>query len=137
MGKGAMGLFGANMADFQLGLALDDKAGGYLETDEEIAQDDDPRVCGVLHTPSPRLVAIRRGLSSKFECIRTRCERHAPRRLADIKAAWIMAGEDIKDFTVMKFNKKLREEEKRDFNKNFISGNTDYEEKIDLWISAF
>ena len=33
-----MGLFGANMADFQLGLALDDKAGGYLETDEEIAQ---------------------------------------------------------------------------------------------------
>ena len=51
MGKGAMGLFGANMADFQLGLALDDKAGGYLETDEEIAQDDDPRVCGVLHTP--------------------------------------------------------------------------------------
>ena len=38
MGKGAMGLFGANMADFQLGLALDDKAGGYLETDEEIAQ---------------------------------------------------------------------------------------------------
>ena len=48
-----------------------------------------------------------------------------------------MSGEDIKDFTVMKFNKKLREEEKRDFNKNFISGNTDYEEKIDLWISAF
>ena len=47
-----------------------------------------------------------------------------------------MAGEDIKDFTVMKFNKKLREEEKRDFNKNFISGNTDYEEKIDLRISA-
>ena len=44
MGKGAMGLFGANMADFQLGLAMDDKAGGYLETDEEIAQDDDPRV---------------------------------------------------------------------------------------------
>ena len=43
-----------------------------------------------------------------------------------------MSGEDIKDFTVMKFNKKLREEEKRDFNKNFISGNTDYEEKIDL-----
>ena len=43
-----------------------------------------------------------------------------------------MAGEDIRDFTVMKFNKKLREEEKRDFNKNFISGNTDYEEKIDL-----
>ena len=38
MGRGAMGLFGANMADFQLGLALDDKAGGYLETDEEIAQ---------------------------------------------------------------------------------------------------
>ena len=71
---------------------------GYLETDEEIAQDDDP--------------------------------------LADIKAAWIMAGEDIKDFTVMKFNKKLREEEKRDFNKNFISGNTDYEEKIDLRLSA-
>ena len=32
----------------------------------------------------------------------------------------------------MKFNKKLREEEKRDFNKNFISGNTDYEDKIDL-----
>ena len=49
MGRGAMGLFGANMADFQLGLALDDKAGGYLETDEEIAQDDDPRVCSVLH----------------------------------------------------------------------------------------
>ena len=48
-----------------------------------------------------------------------------------------MAGEDIKDFTVMKFNKKLREEEKRDFNKNFISGNTDYEEKIDLRVSAF
>ena len=71
---------------------------GYLETDEEIAQDDDP--------------------------------------LADIKAAWIMAGEDIKDFTVMKFNKKLREEEKRDFNKNFISGNTDYEEKIDLRVAA-
>ena len=47
-----------------------------------------------------------------------------------------MSGEDIKDFTVMKFNKKLREEEKRDFNKNFISGNTDYEEKIDLLISA-
>ena len=44
-----MGLFSTNMADFQLGLALDDKAGGYLETDEEIAQDDDPRVCGVLH----------------------------------------------------------------------------------------
>ena len=43
-----------------------------------------------------------------------------------------MAGEDIKDFTVMKFNKKLREEEQRDFQKNFISGNTDYEEKIDL-----
>ena len=98
MGKGAMGVFGTNMADFQLGLAMDDKAGGYLETDEEIAQDDDP--------------------------------------LADIKAAWIMAGEDIKDFTVMKFNKKLREEEKRDFNKNFISGNTDYEEKIDLRIAA-
>ena len=38
MGKGAMGLFGTNMADFQLGLAMDDKAGGYLETDEEIAQ---------------------------------------------------------------------------------------------------
>ena len=53
-----------------------------------------------------------------------------PRRLADIKAAWIMAGEDIKDFTVMKFNKKLREEEQRDFQKNFISGNTDYEEKL-------
>ena len=33
-----MGLFSTNMADFQLGLALDDKAGGYLETDEEIAQ---------------------------------------------------------------------------------------------------
>ena len=98
MGKGAMGVFGTNMADFQLGLAMDDKAGGYLETDEEIAQDDDP--------------------------------------LADIKAAWIMAGEDIKDFTVMKFNKKLREEEKRDFNKNFISGNTDYEEKIDLRVAA-
>ena len=33
----------------------------------------------------------------------------------------------------MKFNKKLREEEQRDFQKNFISGNTDfYEEKIDL-----
>ena len=47
-----------------------------------------------------------------------------------------MAGEDIKDFTVMKFNKKLREEEKRDFNKNFISGNTDYEEKIDLRVAA-
>ena len=47
-----------------------------------------------------------------------------------------MAGEDIKDFTVMKFNKKLREEEKRDFNKNFISGNTDYEEKIDLRVPA-
>ena len=47
-----------------------------------------------------------------------------------------MSGEDIKDFTVMKFNKKLREEEKRDFNKNFISGNTDYEEKIDLRLSA-
>ena len=44
MGKGAMGLFGTNMADFQLGLAMDDKAGGYLETDEEIAQDDDPCV---------------------------------------------------------------------------------------------
>ena len=44
-----MGLFSTNMADFQLGLALDDKAGGYLETDEEIAQDDDPRVCSVLH----------------------------------------------------------------------------------------
>ena len=43
MGKGAMGLFGANMADFQLGLALDDKAGGYLETDEEIAQARSPR----------------------------------------------------------------------------------------------
>ena len=31
MGKGAMGLFGANMADFQMGLALDaaaNKAGG-------------------------------------------------------------------------------------------------------------
>ena len=31
MGKGAMGLFGANMADFQVGLALDaaaNKAGG-------------------------------------------------------------------------------------------------------------
>ena len=38
-----MGLFGANMADFQLGLALDDKAGGYLETDEEIAQARSPR----------------------------------------------------------------------------------------------
>ena len=38
MGKGAMGLFGTNMGDFQLGLAMDDKAGGYLETDEEIAQ---------------------------------------------------------------------------------------------------
>ena len=37
-----MGVFGTNMADFQLGLAMDDKAGGYLETDEEIAQDDDP-----------------------------------------------------------------------------------------------
>ena len=61
MGKGAMGLFGANMADFQLGLAMDDKAGGYLETDEEIAQDDDPCVCSVLHTPSTRLVSIRRG----------------------------------------------------------------------------
>ena len=47
-----------------------------------------------------------------------------------------MSGEDIKDFTVMKFNKKLREEEKRDFNKNFISGNTDYEEKIDLRVAA-
>ena len=33
-----------------------------------------------------------------------------------------MAGEDIKDFTVMKFNKKLREEEQRDFQKNFIVG---------------
>ena len=33
-----MGLFGTNMGDFQLGLAMDDKAGGYLETDEEIAQ---------------------------------------------------------------------------------------------------
>ena len=43
MGRGAMGLFGANMADFQLGLALDDKAGGYLETDEEIAQARSPR----------------------------------------------------------------------------------------------
>lgn len=77
-----------------MNLALDDKAAGYLETDEEIARDKDP--------------------------------------LADIKAAWLMAGEDIKDFTVLKFNQKLREEEKRDFNKNFISGNTDYEEKIDL-----
>ena len=28
MGKGAMGLFGTNMADYQLGLAMDDKAGG-------------------------------------------------------------------------------------------------------------
>ena len=75
------------------------------------------------------------------ECTEAVSRRRRPAQdddpLADIKAAWIMAGEDIKDFTVMKFNKKLREEEKRDFNKNFISGNTDYEEKIDLRISAF
>ena len=43
-----MGLFGANMADFQLGLALDDKAGGYLETDEEIAETTGAVVCSVL-----------------------------------------------------------------------------------------
>ena len=38
-----MGLFSTNMADFQLGLAMDGKAGGYLETDEEIAQARSPR----------------------------------------------------------------------------------------------
>ena len=61
-------------------------------------------------------------------------ETRRARELADIKAAWIMAAitRTLKISTVMKFNKKLREEEKRDFNKNFISGNTDYEEKIDL-----
>ena len=56
-----MGLFSTNMADFQLGLALDDKAGGYLETDEEIAQDDDPRVCSVLH-----FIQTTRGQQTRF-----------------------------------------------------------------------
>ena len=55
-----MGLFGANMADFQLGLALDDKAGGYLETDEEIAQARARRPV-VYHTPSTRVVSGRAG----------------------------------------------------------------------------
>ena len=108
---------------------MDDKAGGYLETDEEIAQDDDPRACGVLHFTDTTRGHLTMKWVVNSDAIR---RKRAPRRLADIKAAWIMAGEDIKDFTVMKFNKKLREEEKRDFNKNFISGNTDYEEKIDL-----
>ena len=67
MGKGAMGLFGANMADFQLGLALDDKAGGYLETDEEIAQARSPRVDGLRGLPAidaRRLRERRSGLVS-------------------------------------------------------------------------
>ena len=62
MGRGAMGLFGANMADFQLGLALDDKAGGYLETDEEIAQARSPRfeVLRRLHAIDARRLRERR-----------------------------------------------------------------------------
>ena len=89
-----MGVFGTNMADFQLGLAMDDKAGGYLETDEELAADEDP--------------------------------------LRDIKAAWVLSGEKIEDFTILKFNKKLRLQEKQDFVLNFLKGENDYEEKMDV-----
>ena len=57
-----MGLFGTNMADFQLGLAMDDKAGGYLETDEEIAQvrTRRPAVLRRLHSIDARRLRERR-----------------------------------------------------------------------------
>ena len=72
MGKGAMGLFGANMADFQLGLALDDKAGGYLETDEEIAQARSPRVDVLrgLHAIDARRLRERRSWLVSFSNLR-------------------------------------------------------------------
>ena len=101
MGKGAMGLFGANMADFQLGLALDDKAGGYLETDEEIAQARISAFRGVaapsLHrrasSPGEEVVG---GLNFEFEAVRTVFTRDAPRRLtADqaLRHPWFMVGD--------------------------------------------
>ena len=78
MGKGAMGLFGANMADFQLGLALDDKAGGYLETDEEIAQARSPRfeVLRGLHAIDARRLHQTRSWVVSFSIL----SRFGPRR---------------------------------------------------------
>ena len=81
------------MVDYDALLAQDKEAGGYLETDEEIAADEDP--------------------------------------LRDIRAAWVMSGEKIEDFSILKFNKKLRLQEKQDFALNFIRGTTDYDEKMD------
>ena len=52
--------------------------------------------------------------------------------LRDIKAAWVMSGEKEEDFSILKFNKKLRLQEKQDFALNFIKGTCDYEEKIDV-----
>ena len=67
-----MGLFGANMADFQLGLALDDKAGGYLETDEEIAQARSPRfeVLRRLHAIDARRLQERMSWLVSFSILR-------------------------------------------------------------------
>ena len=86
-------MFGGGGIDYDV-LAMDKDAGQYLESDETLAEDDDP--------------------------------------LADIKAAWIMSGERIEDFSILKFNKKLRLEEKKEFSLNFIRGTTDYEEKMDI-----
>ena len=73
-----MGLFGANMADFQLGLALDDKAGGYLETDEEIAQARSPRfeVLRRLHAIDARRLRERRSWLVSFSNLRPFGPRH-------------------------------------------------------------
>ena len=67
MGRGAMGLFGANMADFQMGLALDamdDKAGGAARrlNQRVAAQESTRHRCIAAATPSPRRHTLTHGL---------------------------------------------------------------------------
>ena len=51
--------------------------------------------------------------------------------LGDIKAAWIMSGEDLEEFTVAKFNRKLKQQDKAEWAVKFVRGETDYEDKMD------
>ena len=89
MGKGAMGLFGANMADFQMGLALDrgQQGGAARRRLNRLAAAAPwpPRGRRVASTPTHRFRA--QGFSETDEEM---AQDDDP--LADIKAAWIMAG---------------------------------------------
>ena len=48
----------------------------------------------------------------------------------ELKQEWVLSGEVLEDFTLAKYKRKLRAQERADFRLKFIKGETDYEAKV-------